>query len=304
MSGKTKRIVYRISDMLILLALVAGAVLLVVFGTPSGLGPWESAAWAGFLAASLLRIPAAIHELGHLLFGLMGGMRCAGITLSFLTFGGGKVRFARSDHAGETRMFPRSAEHVRAGATALAAGGALLGLLVGGALLALFLALPYHPALLFCGLFSLLVLYEGLRALLPAELPAGKTDGAVLIGLLRRRPEEEVLLCVLTAQGTLYRGSFSDLAKEQLSAPVVREDLPAFRALLLLRTQLALFQGEEEEAEKLFARLKELEEYCTAQEAAELQRYERYFAGEGFVPERSPLAGVNELEKELAGRMA
>lgn len=300
MSGKTKRILYRIADLtLFALAAVAMiAILLMQTGRDFGVG--EGAAGIVTFLCIVLQIPAAIHELGHLIFGWFAGMKCASVTLSYLRFGGGRVRFVYPSYAGSAAMYPKNGNDVSAKAIAFTVGGAVTGFLAGGVLLALFLALPYHPALLFCGLFAPFLFYESLRALIPAELPAGKTDGAVLMGLIKKSPEEDVMLRVLAAQGILYRGTFSDIPKELLfEAPVVREDLPAFLSLLMLRMQDLLSASEEEGAEEIFHRLYGLGEYLSEEEAREAERYGKYFTG-AFERKPSPLHGVNVLEEALA----
>ncbi len=300
MSGKTKRILYRIADLTLyaLAAVSMVAILLAQRGRNFGAGDW-AAGIVIFLCIGL-QIPAAIHELGHLLFGWFAGMKCASVTLCYLRFEGGRVRFALPSYAGSAAMYPKNGNAIRAKAIAFTVGGAVTGFLVGGVLFALFFALPYHPALLFCGLFAPFLFYESLRAMIPAELPAGKTDGAVFWGLIKKAPEEEVMVRVLTAQGILYRGTFSDIPKALLfETPVVREDLPAFLSLLMLRMQHLLFAADEEGAEEILHRLNGLGEYLSEEEAREAERYEKYFTGE-FQSKPSPLHGVNALEERLA----
>ena len=181
-----------------------------------------------------------------------------------------------------------------------ALGGGVFNLIIGGALLALYLCLPYHSGLLFCGLLSLFLLYEGIRALVPCELVAGKTDGGVLLGLMKKAPEEEVMLRVLEAQGILYRNSFAQIKKELLfETPVVREDFPAFAALLLLRLQYLLYHRED--AQAVLERLETLSEYFSEGERAELRYYKAVMRGKK--PENStkkePLFGVRELKNDL-----
>lgn len=272
MSGKAKRILYSVVSTFLWLAMFAGVILLVVFTVPRPFGTAEWLIWLAFLAAVVLRIPAAVHEVGHLLFGWIAGMKFVGVTLSYLRIAGGKVKLVNPDCAGETEMIPRNGAHVRAKTFAFALGGPLLCCLVGGIFLALYFLLPYHIGWLFGALMSIFILYEGLIALYPAELPAGKTDGAVLLGLLRRAPEEEVMLRVLTAQGILQRGTYSDIDRDLLfSAPVVREDLPAFHALLLLQYYYLKEAGDEAGAAERLVRLRSLSVHLTEEERAEIE---------------------------------
>lgn len=293
MSGRAKRIVYRAADTALFLAAVAAMALCVLFTLPK---PYpetpEFIATSVLIVAVLARLPVLLHEAGHLLFGLLAGMKLASFRVSL--FG--------SDTAGATEMFPGSGDGVKAKFCCFALGGAAFNLLLSGGLFALYFCLPYHPALLFCVMFAPFCAYEGIRALLPASLPAGKTDGAVLLGVLRGDPEEEVMLRVLRAQGILYRGVFSDVPRELLfGAPVVREDLPAFHALLLLKTQFLLFEGKRERAKKTFDRLTEIEGLTPA-EQAEAERYGALFKGGAFRAGKCRLHGVRVLEQRLADR--
>ncbi len=299
MSGHTKQNLYYAFSLLFGAAALAGVILLAVFYVPAGGYTWRE--WlveAVFLVCIALRIPAAIHEIGHLLLGLLCGMKCTSVTLCYLNFSADGVHIAGNDHAGAITAFPRKPRHVRGKLLMFTLGGSLLNLLLGGALLALCLALPYHPACFFAGLLAPFLLYEGISALMPCDLPAGKTDGAVFLGLMKKRPEEETLLRVIAAQGMLYLGTFSELKKELLfGAPVVREDLPAGGALKLLQAQYFLAAKEEGTAEEILSRLVSSED--TAPEIKETAvRYQKYFCG-GFSAERSGFYGIDRLEKEL-----
>lgn len=273
MSGKTKRILYYSCNAVLWCASIAGVVLLFLFTAPNPAAVAEYLVVSAVILAVLLRIPAVLHEVGHLLFGWLVGMKFVGVTLSFLRISRGKVRFVTANYAGETEMFPKKRGHVRAKTFLFALGGPMLCLMLGAMFLALHLCLPYHAGLLFGGMMGILLLYEGLVALIPAELPAGKTDGAVLWGLVRRAPEEEVMLRVLTAQAVLYRGSDRELGRDLLfSVPVVREDLPAYHALLFLQIRYLKEMGETEEAFRSLERLRSLQMYLTDEEREELEK--------------------------------
>ncbi len=299
MSGRAKRIVYIAGNCILCLLAFAATVWIALFNAFYQ-GPiflivpviaW-GLAWA-------LRLTAVVHELGHLVFGAFAGMKCVSVTLSYFRIGGGKIRPVNPAYAGAIEAFPRNGNHVRGKFFALAVGGAVVNLIVGGVLLALYFALPLHPATVFCGMLAPFMIYEGCAALIPAELPAGKTDGAILLGLMKKTPEEEVMLRVLAAQGILYRGSFSDIPRPLLfDVPVVREDLPAFAALILLRTQYLLFEGNREEAEETLVRLDEIED-LPENIMGEAARCREYLVG-NFQEKKSPLRGIEELEKKLS----
>ena len=302
MSGRTKRKLYFIFDWLLWACAIAGAAVILLTTPKENPDMWDMIACGGLVICILLRIPVLVHELGHLLFGLLVGMRPISFTVSYFRISGEGVKvIGWSKTAGATEMIPRSGKGVRARMAVFALGGGVFNLIVGGVLLALYLCLPYHAGLLFCGLFSLFVLYEGIRALVPAELAAGKTDGGVLLGLIKKAPEEEVMLRVLEAQGILYGNSFAQIKRELLfETPVVREDLPAFAALLLLRLQYLLYY--KEDAQAVLSRLEMLSEYFSEAERVELEFYKAVLRGEK--PEnntkKEPLYGVRELKNNLA----
>ncbi len=301
MSGKTKRIIYIIFNLVLWLAAIGGLFLMLRFGIPKEKPEAGEFLACGMLVlAIILRIPVLIHELGHLVFGWFSGFKVQAVSLGLVRITRSGVSFnGYSSVAGATEMLPRSGKNMRARFFILTLGGALFNFIVGGALLALYLCLPYHEAFLFCGMLALFSVYEGLRALFPVRLPAGKTDGAVAVGLIKKAPEEEIALRVLKAQGVLVCGKFSDLSRDLLfQTPVVREDDPAFIALLFLRMQFLLYHGEEIAANEVLARLEDLGEYMSDGQRETIVRYGDYFKGQ-FSAKKEPLLGVRDLEEKL-----
>lgn len=300
MSGRTKTIIYRVIDIVLLLAAGAGLVLMWYF---SGQGEiWMCAVdVAVFL---FLPLHILVHELGHVLAGSVTGMRFFSFRVGNFTVSRvrGKVRVRYADSgltAGESSFCPKSAPHVRGRFVFTALGGAALNLIYAAVFFALYFVLPAHPALLVFEMFAPFNLYEGIMALYPAELPAGKTDGKVALGLIRGNAEELVALRVLTAQGILHRETFDKVPRELLFCmPVVREDLHAYHALLLLRAEYLLATGEEEGARGELERLKGLFEYLSEEERAEATRYLAYFEG-AFTEGDEPLFGIRALETML-----
>ena len=302
MSGRGKRILYLVLDIVLWVCAVGSAALILLLNVPKARPELAEYLVMGALVLSiLLRIPVLVHELGHLLFGLFSGMRPVSFMICGMCISAKGVRFVGSKTAGMTAMYPKNGKNVRKKALALSFGGAAFGLLLGGALLAIYFAFPYHPALLFFALLAIFVVYESVRALIPVELAAGKTDGAVIRGILKRSSEEEIMLRVLTAQGILFEGIFTEIPRELLyDVPVVREDLPARRALLALRVQYELAHQNTENAQKNFNEFAVLEEYFSAEEAEFFSRYQNYFNGSFEAEKKQPLFGVRELEKTLA----
>lgn len=258
----------------------AGLVLIIVVG-----GVREAFAHAGdgrpaYIVAVavaalliLLSVEVVVHELGHALAALITGMKVLSFRLGWLCIGRGGVKLCRGNAAGETAVIPRSSRRVRARYFAVTLAGPLLELLYGAAMLILYCTLPMSPALLVFVMTMPVALCEGVVALLPAELDAGRTDGAVLLGLIRMDAETDVSLRVLQAQAILHKGSYADLPEDLLfGAPVVREDSPSFKALLFLQYGYCKSRGDDAGAERAFSRLCSLGEYLTAEERDFLQK--------------------------------
>lgn len=300
MSGYTKRVLYTVCT----LAGFTAAFILAILGLY--FSPQRN--WLTFslfnIIFLLLPLNVLMHELGHVFFGLCVNMKFVSLKLGrFLFFREKKklkCRFcASSVAAGESALFPKTDSHVRSRFLAATLGGAIFNFAYGIVFLLLYFLAKQHPALLFFEMFAPLSLMEGIAALIPVELDAGKTDGLVVLGLMNKFSEEEIALRVLRAQGILYRKTFSEVPHALLfDVPVVREDLPALHALLLLRIQSLLWEGDEEGAKAILYAAEEWE--MEKEDLEEFVRYQRYFEGE-FTKENSPMYGVRLLEDRLAG---
>ena len=211
---------------------------------------------AGAAAALLLRVDLFLHELGHLLFGVLAGLKVRRACIGMFSFGQGGVRFGRRAVAGETQFSLRSTKGAHARLFAAAVGGSVFALAFGGTMLALYFVLPSHPALFFFTQLGVCCLPLALTELLPAELAAGKTDGLVLKELIRRTGETELSVRVMLAQLYARDMSLKDVPKELLfEVPVVREDSPAFAGLLRLQADYLHAYGDEAGERTIRARL-------------------------------------------------
>lgn len=278
MSGKTKRFLYHIISSLFVMAAFVG--LFFMFYAANGASftdvsrPMAVVLLCFFAIFVFFRLPVLVHECGHLLFGFLGGMRFYSVFVHWIGFyrTGRRVRFSWKRFAsGETQMFPKNGEHVRGRAVLFTIGGIVLNFIYAAIFLVLFFTVSRSSVLLFFEFFAPFSLAEGLIALYPAELPAGKTDGAVALGLLKNCPEEEVMLRVLQAQGILNQGNFSKIPQEVLfDVPVIREDDRSFLALCQLRYQYHIWNGEMESARNELDRLQNLLEYLPEEAKAEI----------------------------------
>lgn len=277
MSGRTKRILYRIFSAVAVLAAYAGALGMLFLASGATFEkpafPFQLVFYCFLAAVCIFPIEVAVHEIGHLLFGFIGGMKFLSVSMNRIAFSRTKphIRFSLEGYAGATQMVPKNGNCMRKKIMLFTAGGMVLNLIYGAVFLVLFFTVERYPTLLFFELFAPLNLMEGLIALYPAELPAGKTDGAVFSGLICKSPEEDVMLRIFQAQGILHKGSFSEISRELLfDAPVIREDEAAFCALTQLRWQYLVWNGDEEGAIRECGRLEALTEYLPKSVRAEI----------------------------------
>lgn len=210
------------------------------------------------------------HELGHVVFGACAGMRFPAVRIGRFVISRKGVRYTLNvQTAGETSVLPRRATRMRARLFVTAAGGALFQLFYAVAVVVLLCTVGGAPAVYFFLLYLPLTLYGAVMALLPAEPDGGKTDGAVLSGILRKDAETDVTLRVLTAQGILFCGTYADVPEPLLfDAPVVREDSRAFSALLFLQYRYAQAHGDAVRAQKALDRLASVAEHLSEDERA------------------------------------
>lgn len=274
MSGRAKRGIYYAVTVLSLCAAIAACVLMA-FSVYRDRGEVLYTLFSVLcaLAVYILVSPAVlVHECGHLIFGACARLRPVSVTLGRFRVGGGKVRIVLPSVAGETVLLPKDGKNVRARMMAASLGGSLFNFLFGVVSAVLFFVVPAHPVLLFFALFAPLHLYEGIAAILPAELNTGRTDGELFRQLKLNTPEAQVFCNVLTVQGALQCETFDGVDEKLLfDTPVVREDDRAFLSLLHLRWQYLMWKGESERAGKELFRLEELSDYLDDETAAQVK---------------------------------
>ncbi len=278
MSGSAKNLVYRIFQYLLWVAALVGGMLVLAYGTSaredslSGTGIVVMAL-CFFAVSVFFPLDVLVHELGHLCFGLLAGMRCTSLTVSFMTvsFRERRIFFrAFSPSAGATQFRFLDVRSLRGRTIFASLGGALTNLLIGSVLLCVFFFFPEHPVLVFFAMFAPANLCSGVLSLIPVELPAGKTDGRFVLSLCRREASSALLLRVMEIQAMLDRKTFAELDRTLfLDFPVVREDDPAFLAFLQLKWKYLFEVGEREEAFLHLDRLEELTEYLSEGEYEE-----------------------------------
>ena len=275
-----RRRAYGAVSVFLFLCALAGLALIVLFSgvigaltAPDGDVVGYGCALGGAALCLFFSPDVILHEGGHILAGLCAGMRFPVVRIGRMEISRSGVRLcSAADAAGETGIVPHGGGNMRARLFVTTLGGALFPLLYGAVVLALLCTLPLSPVLLFFALLVPFSLCNGLTALLPAELAAGRTDGGVLLGILRMDADTDASIRVLTAQGILYRGSYADIPRALLDdAPVVREDSRAFKALLFLRYEYCKFHGDADGAERAYQRLCSLDS-LTEEERGFLQK--------------------------------
>lgn len=268
MSGKTKRILYRVAYIVTALCAVAATAVLLVFAVRTG-GPLSTESTAVWIAvgvaiavAVLFPLNLIVHELGHVLFGVLVGLRPVSVKIGYFCVSRNGVRFSLdTDAGGMSAMLARNVAHLRGKLFFAALGGAACNLIYGAVCLTLWFLFP-SPATLFFVLLAPVNLFEGIAALLPLERTDGATDGAVLIGLMKKRPFAEVMLGILKTQSVLVKGTYANVKREWLfGVPVIREDDVLFLALTQLRWQYLFCRNDEKGAFGQLKRLERLYEY-------------------------------------------
>lgn len=271
MSGRAKRILYRTIELLLVLVAAAG-VFFLFYGALKKQIFDSASVIAGCSVGFVLLLPFAsvvLHELGHLLFGAAAGLRFCSFSVRFLQIGRGfRVRFrGNPDFAGETVMLPKNGKRVRGKLAVFAVGGSVLNFLYGILFTVFIFTLPQSPVLVMFEMLAPISLFEGLIALYPADLTAGRTDGLILLELIRNTPYALVLQSVLSAQGQLAEGSYSHLSRLAIfELPAIREDDRLFLSLTQLRFEYCYFHGEKAEALAQSGRLRALCDYFDDEE--------------------------------------
>ena len=206
-------------------------------------GLWAIAVWAAMIAA--IPLSSLLHELGHMLFGAMCGIKTKP---HFSLFG-----------SSSCALIPKKEDKIKTRVIATAYGGITVNLLIGlicGILVSFDIA-PVWLSFLIPANMYLLILNA-----IPAQFSSGKTDGLLIDEIVKDRDEGKVLLAVLTAQAQVLNGKPIEEVDEALlfDLPQIREDDQSFIALTELRYEYMKAKGNEEEAQKYKDRFEQLKE--------------------------------------------
>ena len=273
MTARQKLSAFRVAQYVLLAAALALTILLILKGDV-GTGSRVLVCALVCVAAAGLQAHYLIHELGHLLFGLLSGFRPVSFSVACVRFSriGKKVSFVpNAAYAGACEMYPVGETRLKGRILLYTMGGVIFNFIFAVTGILCFLLLPASWGLLFFVSLAPLNLFECVTELLPVQLSAGKTDGKFALDLIKGESGARNAYAVFHAQSLLSKGSFSDVPRAVLyDVPVVREDDPVFLSLLSLRMMRAQLTGEREEALICAKRLSELKEYLPPEQAKEL----------------------------------
>ena len=194
-----------------------------------------------------------MHETGHLVFGLIGGMKFRSISFPFVKIYAAdekiKVSFTGATaFLGACEMYPSGKASPKKAFVWESFGGlagSFLALLLSALCLALAPYISHYPAILF-GLASPVLYIILLENAFPAEQGGARTDGGQILAILSGTPSGEVLVAILTIQAALKEGkSASEIPYELLfEIPQLPDDDPNYIFVLNYRYLYALDKGD------------------------------------------------------------
>lgn len=207
-------------------------------------GLWAIAVWAAMIFA--IPLCSLLHELGHMLFGAMCGIKAKP---HFSLFG-----------SSSCEVVPKKENNLKTRMYFTAFGGIIVNVLIFGVigLLVNSHMLPYY-----CSFLMPANAYLAILNVIPAQLGNGATDGLVAAELIKNTDTAKVMLAVLAVQAQVLNGKPIEEVDEKLlfDLPVIQEDDQSFIALTELRYEYFKAKGNEEQAEKYRQRYEDLKQY-------------------------------------------
>ncbi len=218
-----------------------------------------------------LLVCTALHELGHVIFGLCCGFRFNSMRIGLMNIhkkdGKLRITFSRLPEslAGSTEMLPKNADKLYSRFLVTISGGLIFSFVVlAGACVVLFLY-PIVPfaAYIFAGTALPFAFHIFFYNILPFNDDNLDTDGGMLRGLLKREPSYLTAVNILAIEGYLYQGKTPAEIDRELyfGLPQLPEDDLNFIVLTSYRFMYYLDSGDVESAIKASDRLEGLLEY-------------------------------------------
>lgn len=212
---------------------------------------WFGTVAVGFIMVISFPLSAIAHELGHMLFGAAVKITAEPderfLRNAFMSWG----------ESSSCKLIPRTDNALRGRVIFTALGGAALNaiFIILGLVALCVPAIPIGLCALLPASFHLLAMNVA-----PFNYEDGKSDGKIIVQLLRNDDEARVMLAVLKVQAQVCGGKpISEIDEKLLfDLPQIREDDQSFIALVQLRYEYFSAKGDAVNAEIWHARLEEL----------------------------------------------
>lgn len=218
---------------------------------------WIWAVLVGLIMAISCPLSSVLHELGHMLFGATVKIKAVPDSENFKTFL--KETFLDWWAPSSCKIIPKTETGLRGRVILTALGGSVVNLIfiILGIIA---LCVPSVPT----GLCALLPASFHLLALnaLPFNFDNGKSDGEIVLELIKNGDEAKVMLAVLQVQAQVLGGKPIGEVDEKLllNLPQIREDDLSFISLCELRAEYFTAKGDTANAEKWRTRFEQLKE--------------------------------------------
>ena len=253
--------------------------------TPVGKNNAAILSIAGILIA-VFTVPL-IHELGHLIFGLFNKMALHSMRVGFLTFyrAGGKIRLRFTkigEYAGACEMIPKTPQNLYRRFLLMAAGGNILS----------FLYLALTAVFFFTRLNFSSYLYFFFTAGLPVAFYLfavnmagdGRTDGRVILGLLKKEPQSMVTVNILSIQSKFFEGKSPSEIDREFYFSIPKTD-DTYLSAVILNLQYVYYRdsGDDEKAYQTAVKLEDFAKALDERTAMNIlcdSLYERILKGE------------------------
>lgn len=216
---------------------------------------WIWAVIVGIIMVISCPLSSVLHELGHMLFGAIVKIKATPDSENFAAFL--KDTFLNWWDASSCKIIPKTQEGLRGRIIFTAIGGSAINL-VFIILGIVALCVPSMPVG-FCALLPASFHLLALNAM-PFNFDNGKSDGEIVLELIKNGDEAKVMLSVLTVQAQVLGGKPIGSIDEKLlfDLPQIREDDISFISLCELRSEYLAAKGDTESAEKWRTRFENL----------------------------------------------
>ena len=214
---------------------------------------WAIAVTVGIIMVLSCPLSAILHEAGHMLFGAAVKIRAVP-DKGFI-----KDTFLNWWDSSSCKIIPKTENGLRGRIIFTAIGGSAVNAIfvVLGIIALCVPSVPTELCALLPASFHLLALNA-----LPLNYDDGKSDGEIIIQLIKNNDEAKVMLAVLKVQAQILKGKPIGEVDEKLlfDMPQIREDDISFISLCELRAEYFAAIGDEGNAEKWRTRFEQLKE--------------------------------------------